>query len=277
MPETNNIQQKREIAYAVKSATVAVQDVDMTKRIVTGMFNTYNFFDSDYDVLLSGCSARSIKEQGPLSKSVQKIKHLMHHNWTMLPGKIQVLEEKKVNGIEGIYFETKMSTNTLGNDTLISYQDGVYDNHSIGFQYLQGEFVENGATGWKKAIDSLINPKDAKDAPFMYLWSEIKLYEGSTVAFGANALTPYLGVKSTNKEGLLLKVNERIELLEKQVRNGTQSDDTMQSFCMEILQLKQLINELFTHEPAPKDTFTGRPAKGSTDKKGIDFSKLTIR
>ncbi len=266
MKENNLLQQKQQIAYAIKSMGAKVQDVDLTKKIVTGFYNTFNFFDSANDVLLDGCSAKSISERGPSSNATQKIKHLLHHDWTQLPGKLQVLEEKKIGGVSGIYFETKMSSTQAGIDTLINYQEEIYDNHSIGFQYLSGKCIEKESTDWDKYVKTLINPEDTKDANYMFLWDEIKLYEGSTVAFGCNSLTPYLGVKSLNKDSLSLKINERISNLGRQLKSGTQSDEMLQSFEMEMLQLKQLINEIFTIEPSIKDTLI---KEGRTEKDAI--------
>lgn len=270
----SSLSDKKSIQFAVKSASATIVDIDMSKRVVTGLFNSYNFFDSGYDVLLKGCAAKSIAERGPASTSVQKIKHLMNHNWSQLPGKIQVLEEKNVNGIDGIYFETKMAPTTLGNDTLINYQERVYDNHSIGFRFLDGKYLDDGAADWDMYVGMLLNPQAAKDAGFMYVWKEIKLYEGSTVAFGENSLTPYLGVKSQSKEGLAMKLNERIDILTKQVSNGTQTDEMLQSIEMEALQLKQLVKEIFNTQPSEKDTLKSRPSNDEV-KSAIDFGILS--
>lgn len=262
---------KKEKLYAIKSSDtinkdLIIKDVDLSQRTVTGFYNTAMYFDSDYDVLLKGSTNKSITERGPNSNSVAKIKHLMFHDWTMLPGKINTLEEQTatVNGqsVTGIYFETKMADTSLGNDTVINYQEGVYDNHSIGFQYLDGEYIDEEAKDWQVWLNQLLNPSDAEAAGFMFLWKEIKLFEGSTVAFGANSLTPYLGVKSQNKEALALKVSDKINLLTSQLKNGTQSDKSMYNFEMQLLQLNQIIKELFTIEPDIKDT---RPKPSRTD------------
>src|SRR5690606_17795810 len=100
--------------------------------------------------------------------------------------------------------------------------------------------------------NKLINPKDAEDAGYMFLVREIKLYEWSPVSFGANELSPYLGVKSGNKEGYLLKINNRLDLLEKQLRSGKQSDYAMLDYELETRQLKQIISELFSMQPSIK-------------------------
>lgn len=266
--------------YKVKHGGEAtIKDVDLQSRIVTGLYNTAYWFDSDQDVALPGVNAKSINDRGPKSSAVQKIKHLANHEWKVekMPGRIITLEEKgvEINGrkVFGTYFETKMSDTTFGRDMLINYMEGVYDQHSEGFQYREGLFIDNGDEDWEKYVSLLLNPKDAEEVGYMFLWSEWMMLEGSTVPFGANSLTPYLGVKSGNKDALAIKVLDRVDQLEKQLKNGTQSDDTMQSFQMEVLQLKQLIKELFEASPSEKDTLKkGRQDKDTEPK--LEISKL---
>lgn len=273
MDKISEISRKKSRPYAIKSANqLAIKDVDLGKRIVTGFYNTCNFFDSDNDVALPGVNNKSIAERGPNSSSVCKIKHLAFHDWDKQPGKILTLEERTINGITGTYFETKMSNTTLGNDTLINYQEGIIDNHSEGFRYQDGELIEQGDENWNKYLSLLINPEDAEKVGHMFIWRQWKMYEGSNVAFGANELTPYLGVKSGNKDALLMKLNERIDLLGKQVKGGTQSDETLETFEMQILQLKQIIKEVFEVEPSAKDILIKNRLEGDTKPK-FDISQ----
>src|SRR5665811_887909 len=82
--------------YKVKDAYGAItKDVDMSKRTVQVIPNTYLFFDSDCDVLIPGCSAKTIKERGPLSNAVAKIKNVKDHNICCRIGKPEVLDERK--------------------------------------------------------------------------------------------------------------------------------------------------------------------------------------
>lgn len=233
--------------YSVKtcgSLDLAVKDVDTSTRTVTGFFNTFNFLDSDNDILLPGSAKRSIKSRGPKSEAVAKIKHALNHDLTQLPGKITHLEEKTIDGITGIYFESRMADTTLGNDTLKNYLEKIYDNHSIGFQYLDMEMIERGARGWDKVEGNLINAEDLEKAQVVWVIKEIALFEGSTVAFGANQLTPFLGVKSQNKESLKLAIMDRMDKLTKSLNSGSQSDEMLHSFELQILQLKQMMDEL---------------------------------
>ena len=246
-------QDKKSIHYKVKPFGLskgAIKDVDTVGRIVTGFYNTSNFFDEDYDVMMPGAAKKSIKERGPKSEAVGKIKHALNHDLTRLPGTIQVLEEKEVDGITGIYFETKMTNTALGNDTLQNYLEKVYDNHSIGFRYMQVEHIDRAAKGWDRALENIVNPEKAIDAGFMFLVKEIALYEGSTVAFGCNSLTPFLGVKSGKKESYRIALTKRIDMLEGTLRSGIQSDEMMKIFEIQAMQLKQMIFELTDNLPA---------------------------
>lgn len=230
------------------------KDVDMTKRIVQSIANTYLFFDSDQDVLLPKSGAKTISEKGPESNGVAKIKNVKDHVISDRIGKPQVIEETKIDGREVVYCESKMLTTTLGNDQLIEYQEGVIDQHSIGFRYMGLDLVTSDDEGWKVWLGKLINPEDAEKAGYMFLVKEYDLFEWSPVSFGANKLSQYLGVKSTNTEGMVLKLHNRLDLLEKQLKSGKQSDYAMLDYELETRQLKQIISELFTTEPSIKAT-----------------------
>jgi hypothetical protein len=270
------IDRKKAEEYKVKSQDLipTIKDVDLTKRMVTGLYNTYYYFDSDSDVLIDGSSKKSITERGPNTNVAGKIKHALFHDLTKLPGKIVVLEEREVevNGrkVKGIYFETKMLNTPDGNDTLLKYQEGVYDNHSIGFRYMIIEFIEKGAELWNKYIDMLLNPADADKNGFMFLIKEIFLYEGSTVAFGANSLTPYLGSKSEDKEVRKRKLFDRMSAVQKQLKIGALTDEALYNLELQFSQIKQMIGELLEPEPSIKSTLIKPDIKDTP----IDYQSL---
>lgn len=244
-----NIIDKKKLSYGVKDIQIekaAILDVSTSGRTVTGFFSTFNVLDSDNDVLRPGCFKKSINERGVNSDAIAKIKHAMFHDLTRLPGKLRILEEKKINKVKGLYFETEMATTQEGNDALVNYQMGIYDNHSIGFKYLWDKirFVESNTDDFKRIQDELLNPEACEGIDGLYEVSEVKLYEGSTVTFGANSLTPVLGMKSLDKDSIFIKVNERIDKLCYALKNGTQSDDMMELFEVQALQLKQLLSDL---------------------------------
>ena len=75
--------------YKVKDNFETItKDVDISKRTVISIPNTYNFFDSDADVLLPGCAAKTISENGPNGNGSAKIKNVKDHNISQRIGKI---------------------------------------------------------------------------------------------------------------------------------------------------------------------------------------------
>lgn len=248
--------------YSIKTngaLNFEVKDIDTVSRTVSGVYNTFNFLDSDNDVLLPGCCNKSIADRGPLSSAIAKIVQAKNHDLTKIPGKIKTLDERTINfkgvNMQCLYFETVMGTSTLGSDELKDYSEGIIQNHSIGFQYDEGKFLTKDAHGnstegqmWKSISDSLINPEALENCDYIFAVSKIKLFEGSSVAIGANTLTPNLGMKS--KSGIEAKAAyenmliTRISKLSKVLSNGSQSDERMALFELELNQLKQIASDL---------------------------------
>lgn len=261
--------------YAVKDCHIGMQvkDVDTSGRTVCYIANTFNFFDSQNDVLLPGCVDKSISEKGPMSSAPDKIVHAMFHNLNRLPGKIKVLEQREIDGMVCIYGETKLSTTTEGNDALINYADKIYNQHSIGLQYVQGacEWVNRDTPNdrWKKLLSQLINPQDAEMVGEAFVCAEIKLFENSTVTFGANKLTPTLGIKSEDKDLILMEYLSRMDQLNSALKSGRQSDDMMKNFELQVLQLKQAMVDIFEQFGVKSIKDKG---EGPT---GIDFSAMS--
>lgn len=254
--------------YSVKTnglVSMNISDIDTSNRTVMGVGNAYNFLDSQLDVLTNGAAKNSIRLNGPDSDSVEKIAHAFNHNLNTLPGKITKLEEREVN-IKGenvmcLCFESKLSDTQLGNELLAQYLDGTYNQHSIGFKYLKYKFLDPKAHGnseagkeWNQYKDSIINLNEYDAiADAMPDWApknvlkvdEIKLYEISTVAFGANKLTPYLGNKSGNPESLALMINTRLKQLHECVKRGLTNDSAVHNLKLQILQIESMMEEIF--------------------------------
>lgn len=259
--------------YSVKTnglIQLSIKDVDTSKRTISGVGNAYNYLDSQLDVIMPGAAKRSIISKGPQSDAVAKIKHALNHDLSLLPGKMTMLEEKEVN-IKGenvmcLCFESKLSDTTLGNDTLTNYLSGIYDNHSIGFKYLKYKFLNPQAHGnseegkeWNDFKSQISNADEYEelssaipdwmgdDGKKVLKVDELNLFEISTVAFGANSLTPYLGNKSAKQtpDTILLQLHNRLKKLESAIKNGTQSDDMMHNILLQIEQIKSLHDEIF--------------------------------
>ena len=182
---------------AYKSCDIALKDVDTSKGVVEGYFSAFGNIDSDGDMIKSGSFTKSVSERGPYGKD--RIKHLKNHNPDNLVGKILELKED----ITGLYFRSQMSKSTQGQDMLMLYQEGIITEHSIGFQVM----------GWKKEKGD-----DGKEYTAL---TELKLWEGSGVTWGANEMTPVTGLKSAGELTL------EIERLKQALALGGLSDNLL--------------------------------------------------
>lgn len=254
-------QKKQQTVYGRKRSTVvaAIKDVDASSRTVTGFFNSLYYFDSDWDVSLPGSYNKSIADRGPESSAEAKIKMLRNHNWDKVISRPKVLEQKTIDGITGLYFEAALGKSTAANDALLDYQDEVIDNHSMGFWYEQLEWLSEGTDDYKKVFDLLLNPEDAEGKDGLYAVKQYGIWEGSAVPFGANALTPYLGMKAGDKAGYIESLAKKVEVLRKAVTSGAQSDGHLSNLDMKMKQIEQLILDMNIFEPLKKDTLPGPP------------------
>lgn len=245
-------------SYAVKRSQSEnqVKEVDLNKRIVQFIGNTYNYLDSDLDILIPGAAKDSIKDRGPQSKAIAKIKHQKDHSLSIdkSMGKPQLIEEAKISGNTVLYLESKIPETSIGNDDLIKYQEGIYDNHSIGFRYENLAYAsknsddEDHRKRYDKYIKDIINPELAEENGYFWVVKKIDLFEVSTVSFGANSLTGVLGVKSKNKESVIFEMNQRFEFAMKMLNSGKMSENQIYDLRLELDQIKAITNELFVEK-----------------------------
>lgn len=263
--------------YLAKNCHLEMQikDIDSVGRTVCFIGNTLNYFDSDMDIIVPGAALKSITENGPNSNAPDKIRHAMFHDLTRSPGVIKTLEERKVDGLDVIYCETKIDNTTEGNDAMIKYLSGNYSQHSIGFQNVNYDYISSEAHGnskegemWKELKDNCVNADELDSAGFCRVIKEIKLYEVSTVAFGANKLTPTIGIKSENKDAIMFNYLAQIDKLQNTIKSGGIADSSKKTFEIQVLQLKQMLQEIFMQFGAKEFK------KPETEEKGFDFDKL---
>lgn len=202
----------------------SVKDVDTKQGIVTGYFSIFGNVDSDGDIITPGAFKKSVQENGPGSAR-PRILHLYQHDPWKVIAKPHILEEDS----KGLYFESKISQTSIGSDVLKLYEDGVLTEHSIGFQIIKSE--------------------DDKEQGVTKL-TELKLWEGSTVSWGANMEALATGVKALDKESWGLLVG-KLESMNKALRDGTYTDDTMRQLQINFEQLQQMVVSLAAKmEPA---------------------------
>jgi HK97 family phage prohead protease len=198
-----------------KNFNVEVSNVDVDSRIISGLAACFNNVDSDGDLIVKGAFAKTLMENGVDSLN-PRIFHLYQHDITKVLGRPTVLKEDD----RGLYFETKIANTSLGDDVLNLYKEGIINEHSIGFQT-----VKSANRGSYNEIQ------------------EVKLYEFSTVTFGANANTPFLGFKSQfdNEES----ITEQFEKVSKMLK-GDITPETTQLLNIYLNQIKTAFLELST-------------------------------
>ncbi len=264
---------KESTVYGIKTISEKVMDVDLSKRSVEGLLNTYFYIDHDFDMLVTGAAKRSIQHSGPKSTATAKIKHLADHvmRTDHVVGLFTELEEKEIDGLERIWFISELPETTKGNDHLINYQSGLYDNHSIGFRYVKyivcnkDSENEDQVKNWDEWYPQAINKEKADEHGFFFVVKEIELWEGSVVMFGSNELTPTLGVKSKDKNIQLVELTGRLDGLTKALRAGSQSDDEMKMIELSEKQIKQMMYNIVNEDPFEKSTPLDSPASDTLD------------
>jgi len=203
-----------------KNNTLPVTDVDTTQGIITLYASSFGNVDSDGDVIEKGAFTKTVSERGPQGSN--RIKHLWMHNVMEPIGRpIQMMEDMK-----GLLVVSKVSDVKNG-DYLKLYADGVITEHSIGFE--------------------IIKSQDTKEARRI---TETRMWEYSSVTWGANENTPVVGMKGTAEEKAetLLK---RLDTLTKAFTKGSYTDETFELLAVEMQILKNEITALVTKEPQP--------------------------
>lgn len=202
-----------------KSYNDMILDIEPESRTVKACWSRIGNVDLDNDIIVAEAFTKTIKERGPKGKNM--IWSLVDHKADMA----HTLGKPKELYIEGdmLVAVTDLIETECGEDAIKLYEAGLINQHSIGFSTLKSDVDQ------KTGIRTI---------------TELKLYEGSAVLWGANPETPTLGFKGEfkeNKENLSI----RLENLIKAFRGGTFTDDT---FALMEIQIKQIQAELLALE-----------------------------
>ena len=204
--------------FEQKSYDEMILDVSSESRTVKACWSRLGNVDLDNDIIVAEAFTKTIAERGPKGKNL--IWSLIDHKADMSHTIGKPIELY----IEGdmLVAITEIVETEAGEDVIKLYEAGLINQHSIGFSTLK----------------SSVN----KDTQVRTI-TELKLYEGSAVLWGANPETPTLGFKSelSTKESL----SQQLENLIKAFRGGTFTDDT---FALMEIQIKRIQAELLELE-----------------------------
>jgi HK97 family phage prohead protease len=210
--------------FQVKS-NFELKDADEKTGIVTGYASIFGNIDSDKDMIMPGAFTKTIAERGPGTPK-PRIKHLWQHDsWQPIGVPVMMKEDER-----GLYFETKFGSDQFSQDKLKQHIDGIITELSIGYNTIKKE-----------------DSKDDKGIEFRKL-TELKLWEYSSVTWGANSLTEIVSAKGESKD-ILAELNKRIESLNKALKNGKYSDETCEQFESELNKIQAIIKSLEIQEP----------------------------
>jgi HK97 family phage prohead protease len=234
---------KKEISkYSIKS-TGEIKDMSTDKREVAIYLSKFGNIDSDDDMIQKGAFTKSIIERGPESASNRKIAFLRYHDWEHQIGKFLTLQEDDF----GLFAVAKCGMSTKGEDAWQDYQDGIISEHSIGFQYVADKI---------KWVEDMTIEKGG-----YYLITEVKLYEGSAVLFGANDMTPVVEVmKSEQRISFAQKLSSDIDSVARAITRGQGTDERLYELEMKLKYLNSQLLLLAQTEPIGiKHSVTGEP------------------
>jgi hypothetical protein len=186
---------------------------------VTVYASAFNIVDLDGDTIPKGAFKRTIKERGPNGSN--QILHLLHHDTDKILSKPTELKEDDF----GLLATVPIPDTTLGVDTYKLYKHGVYNEHSIGYKNIDSsQEIVRGVT-----ITTL---------------KELKLWEFSTVPWGANPRTPLVSIKSETKTEKLDEIAARLDKINKAITDNHFCEKTMNLLQIEIQYLSDAIKSI---------------------------------
>jgi HK97 family phage prohead protease len=215
--------------------------MDKDKGIVTMYVNSFNNVDSDGDVSLPGSFNRTIKN------NFKRIKHLFNHD----RGEIIGLPLEFIPDNFGLKVISQLNLGIdKAKDVFANYKFFAENNrsleHSIGARAVEFTNINeaNGRYGW-----------DVKE------W---QLIEYSTVAFGANELTPVVDIKSEMDIQKALTIVEKLSKMD----YSDETKEQLERFYYAVLKYQRDGSPIFGSQNAPEVKAPGQIEKQT------DFIKI---
>lgn len=209
----NTLVEKQDLGYNI-------MDVDSEQRRVKAVWARCGNIDLDNDIIVPEAFTKTLAERGPSGKNL--IWSLVDHCADM---------NNVIGKPEQIYVEndmliaiTPIVETEKGEDIIKMYEAGLINQHSIGFSTMKSNVDKEGV----RTI------------------TELKLYEGSAVLWGANPETPTLGFKGEMvTKDKKQELSNRLERLIKSFKGGKFTDEM---FSLIEIEIKRIQSELLEIE-----------------------------
>lgn len=208
----NTLVEKQDIGYNI-------MDVDSEQRRVKAVWARCGNIDLDNDIIVPEAFTKTLVERGPAGKNL--IWSLVDHCADM---------NNVIGKPEQLYVEndmliaiTPIVETEKGEDIIKMYEAGLINQHSIGFS----------------TIKSNVNKEGIRTI------TELKLYEGSAVLWGANPETPTLGFKGEmDIKDKKQELSNRLEKLIKAFKGGKFTDEMFSLIEIEIKRIQGDLMEI---------------------------------
>ena len=219
--------------YRVKTFYEGLKQVEKEKSTVAGIASVMNVIDSDNEMIMPGAFSKTLSERG-VSSPQPRIKHLWQHSVREPIGVPQVLKETEMKlsndeTMPVLFFESLFGKDTNSQDKLQMHDDGLVTEFSIGFEVIKSEKAQKDDNEYTKL-------------------TELKLWEYSSVTWGANSLTEIVEIKSKlkSREQIIEELHIRQDALVKSLRQSRYSDDQKEHFEIELKQINEVYKTLIS-------------------------------
>jgi len=241
----NKIQSKNTIV-AKDDIGYSIMDVDSEQRRVKAVWARCGNIDLDNDIIVPEAFTKTINERGPSGKNL--VWSLVDHCADMN----NVIGKPEQLYVEGdmLIAITPIVETEKGEDIIKMYEAGLINQHSIGFSTIKSNVDKEG-------IRTI---------------TELKLYEGSAVLWGANPETPTLGFKGEMEaKDKRQELSNRLDKLVKAFKNGRFTDDT---FSLIEIEIKRIQSELFEIEVIKEITQPEQSVEPVVEEKNEDNEQI---
>lgn len=209
----------------MKSKGIKSELLDISGRTIVAYVSKFGNIDLDGDMVMQGAYKKSIQDRG--KNGTNELYHLSNHR----PSPEFILSKAD---FEEDAFGLKMTSTIVdtnhGNDVVKLYEAGLISQHSVMFSVPKGK--------WEM--------KELEDGTNYTTIYEAKLYEGSTVVWGANPETPTLELKSLYKDffdNSIEKAFESLSKLTKALKKGTFTDEMFPILELQLKYTEEFIKE----------------------------------